>query len=52
MGTALLLRQVRAAKGLQGMLHTTCAQPQPNSNHIRTPLQHKVRLKLSVPLVH
>ena len=52
MGTALLLRQVRAAKGLQGMLHSKCAQPRPNSRHIRVPLQHKVRLKLAMPWEH
>ena len=52
MDTALLLRQVRAAKGSQGMLHSSCAQPWTNSNHIWEPLQHKVRLELLMPLVH
>lgn len=50
MGTALLLRQARAAKGLQGMLHSNHAPPKTNSNHIRVPPQHKVRLKM--PLMH
>ena len=52
MGTALLLRQVRAAKGSRVMLHDSCAPPRPTSNRIRVPLQHKVRLTLLMPLVH
>ena len=52
MGTALLLRQVRAAKGSHGMLHTSRAQPYPLSNYIRVPLQHKVCLKLTISWVH